>query len=552
MPKTYNGTRIRVKADLHEWWAKRLTERIMPEEVSRTFEELHSIIIRRDTIYSYGTHFPMAEVYRSNGHARFVLVNGDSWSGPSGWGSGTGYDQGVVRRNVADSGVPYAVIPFSALSAAGIDHASLKVIESRSERHTFHERVSDERPGKPIKVPDPNGAVEVHYEAHYGPHSPEGYAPNGQVIGKTTSADGAATGSYVVERMRPLMVDSPDRAHAPAEAHGWPDGDAELQSDGRWHWTIKRHWLGDALIRGRSTETRYRKPTAAESEQWVAANEWHRRERELRDAYSKADNLAYYVTNALEKGELYLRDARDQVTHTITAEFVAEARMAKTHLEALMDDHERERVAYPEVRFLADGSRVAYTTTRWAYYLSSFDYGEPHAPYFMCELPAYVHRDGQRCAVKPTTIDEAVDWLRPDAVVQAQRAGLDVLRQGDVFAIPTSLTTEELLRVADDGGLRKGKPMVLGTNHAPTHAIVAKDGDAYGRGRLYHTPQSWDRTPDHRVVELGDRQTWYRLVKNTVPLDKATGSSRGSITASGATINQSGQSRAWMLGGGVD
>lgn len=554
MSKTYDGTRIKVKADLHEWWAARLKERIKPEEVSRTHEEMHSLLVRGDTIYSYGTHFPMAEVYRTNGRAHFVLINGDSWSGASGWGQGTGYDQGIVRRNVAASGVPYAVIPFSALDAAGIDHGSLKVIESRPDRHTFHERTSAERPGKPVKVPDPDGRTTVEYTPRYGSYRPTGEEHEGQPIGQPCAADaeGAQHGSYFAPRDVPLMVDSETKAHAPGEAHGWADF-AELQSDGMWHWTIKRHWLGDALIRGRTTETRYRKPSAEEREQWDAANAWHVRERELRNEASAAVNLAYYAKLALKEGREELHDARSGDTWMVNETLVEETGFQRDWAQALVEDHARDEVRYPSGRWLSDGSRVVYTITRWAYYLSSFDYNEPHTPYFMCELPSYVHRDGQRYTVKPETIDEAIDWLRPDTVVQAQRAGLDVLRQGDIFAIPTAYTTADLLARCKDRQVTKGKPTVLGTNHAPTHAIFTDDGEVYGRGRLYHTPQGFNRTPDHRVVELGDRETWYRLVKNTVPLDKATGSSRGSVTArSGGIVNQSGQSRAWMLGGGVD
>jgi hypothetical protein len=86
---------------------------------------------------------------------------------------------------------------------------------------------------------------------------------------------------------------------------------------------------------------------------------------------------------------------------------------------------------------------------------------------------------------------------------------------------------------------------VLGTNHRATHLIVTKTATTTGRGLMYHDPSGWGRTPDHARVKLGDGKTWYRLVKNTVP---ETSDRTTRVTG----MNQSGQSRAWTIGGSVD
>src|SRR5207237_9339499 len=63
---------------------------------------------------------------------------------------------------------------------------------------------------------------------------------------------------------------------------------------------------------------------------------------------------------------------------------------------------------------------------------------------------------------------------------------------------------------------RQNQGRVLDTSHIVTEVIVTEDGDTYARGIMRHRPeQSW-RNPDHVAVKLGDRKTWYRLVKNTV------------------------------------
>lgn len=217
------------------------------------------------------------------------------------------------------------------------------------------------------------------------------------------------------------------------------------------------------------------------------------------------------------------------------------------------------------------------TTERRAKFLSSFDYNEESSPYFMCELPRTSAR----------TVDEALEALKPKAVKDAMSNGVDVLRQGDVFALPTSLTTKELKSRATSHTFRvlEAKPCgecalcldgcphycidqrhvwqeaqtairsrtkhgagadILNTNHRATNVIVTEDGDYYGRGFMYHDPSGW-RTPDHARLKLGDGKTWYRLVKNTVPKDR-TGIHHGRS----ALVNQSGSNRAWTLGGRVD
>jgi hypothetical protein len=222
----------------------------------------------------------------------------------------------------------------------------------------------------------------------------------------------------------------------------------------------------------------------------------------------------------------------------------------------------RARVRMSERYTNEDG----HTDYRWrtytAKFLSSFDYGEPNAPYFLCELR-------RRCPAN--TVEEAIADLMPDEVRDLIAQGVEVLRQGDVFAIPTDLSSKDLRAIAEPATVRhlRGRPdgpavweyeetpvrrrsdggglaYVMGTNHVATYVIKTKDGQFYGKGTLYHQPrQSW-RAPEHRRLKLGDGKTWYRFVKNTVPLDKGTGSSRGS------SAQQSGDSRAWTMGGQVD
>lgn len=66
------------------------------------------------TIYSYGSHFPMAHILTKDDKP-FILVNADVW------GSYTSRHQSEVQSAVRQSGIPFGYTPFSALQQAGVD-----------------------------------------------------------------------------------------------------------------------------------------------------------------------------------------------------------------------------------------------------------------------------------------------------------------------------------------------------------------------------------------------------------------------------------------------
>ena len=118
--------------------------------------------------------------------------------------------------------------------------------------------------------------------------------------------------------------------------------------------------------------------------------------------------------------------------------------------------------------------------------------------------------------------------LKPREVVAAEAAGAVCTRQGDVFAIPTELTTWQLPRKRERGAC------LLNLSHTATEVCVTDDGTTYARGVLRHAPAAYWRAPEHKCQPMGDRRTWHQIVKNTVPIDG------------------NGRSRAWSRGGNVD
>lgn len=145
-------------------------------------------------------------------------------------------------------------------------------------------------------------------------------------------------------------------------------------------------------------------------------------------------------------------------------------------------------------------------------YVSSFDYQETNPLYFLAELP---------WKARPKTVAEAIESLAPPIVQQALRQKRVVRRQGDIFAIPTELTTEQI-RERTNGELLRMQG-VYGTDHLVTEQFVGRRGVTYARGIIHHKPPG--RRPDHRRQYLGSK--WHLVVPNAVPRRRAGAMVRG-------------------------
>lgn len=75
----------------------------------------------------------------------------------------------------------------------------------------------------------------------------------------------------------------------------------------------------------------------------------------------------------------------------------------------------------------------AYVTRERGYYVSSFDRQERQPLYFLSQLPGPVD-----------TLEDAIESLAPESVKTARMLGRDVVRQGDMFAIPMDVDTRAL------------------------------------------------------------------------------------------------------------
>lgn len=165
--------------------------------------------------------------------------------------------------------------------------------------------------------------------------------------------------------------------------------------------------------------------------------------------------------------------------------------------------------------------RIPKDHHRWSYYLSGFDHEEARPLYFFAELPR---------GVKPTTVAEAYEALKPDPVKMAEQMNRPVFRQGDIFGVPLETMDRKQLQ-AMNARIVKRKvppipegersvsvtlPYVLNTNHTATEVAYLPGGVTLARGTMYHDPEG--RRADHARRRIGDGKSWHVVIKNTVPI----------------------------------
>jgi hypothetical protein len=139
--------------------------------------------------------------------------------------------------------------------------------------------------------------------------------------------------------------------------------------------------------------------------------------------------------------------------------------------------------------------------SREAYFISAWD-NQDRGTYFLSELPHAVD-----------SLDEAYEALKPETVKRGEREGRRIVRQGDIFAVETEVTTRALTKA---GAVRERMAPLLGTNHVATEVAVLPNGATLARGFLHHKPPF--RDSDHRRQRIGNN--WAVIVKNTVPITK--------------------------------
>jgi len=163
------------------------------------------------------------------------------------------------------------------------------------------------------------------------------------------------------------------------------------------------------------------------------------------------------------------------------------------------DKHGRERTR--TVHSLGD----SVIRVKDHFYISAVDEtGVGAGMYFLAEL---------LCDRAPSTFEEALDFLKPKVVQDAEVRGANVRRQGEWFAIPVGFTTSQLMRDVERGVAVYRREHILGKagHHRLEEAVLYKagprKGEVYARGVLVHT------NGEHHDLDLGAIR-WHLVVHN--------------------------------------
>src|SRR5262245_36624014 len=139
------------------------------------------------------------------------------------------------------------------------------------------------------------------------------------------------------------------------------------------------------------------------------------------------------------------------------------------------------------------------------YYISAVDEtGVGNGMYFLAEL---------LCDRPPGSFEEALNFLKPKVVQEAEARGSNVRRQGEWFTIPVKRLTSELMSDVERGVAVFAQRHVLGRDghHELEEAVIyragARKGEVYARGVLKHTQGQ------HEDLDLGTVR-WHLVVHN--------------------------------------
>lgn len=343
------------------------------------------------------------------------LVTGDRWGAP-GWGHTD--PQTETRLAVADAaraiGADVLLIPFAALEAARVDMDSIRPLEVRPDKTwTEWEALApypkrDERrkrEGAPL-----NAAPQSYgWDAARIVHTWKG--PDGRRYRQVET----------LGEWRRFTFEGP-RPELRPDGTPWGAWEAWPRSEYR-HVTLDTPRLGDVeYLRGAS---RSWGETVRQNErgEWGTDRHMHR----LGDALFMADVVGT-ATRA------HLPTVADVVAVALRC---IRAERAERGIAARGNGAPVEPASVRFERFDVDAPiSETVETRRRVRFVSSFDMNERAPLYFLATLPR---------TSRARTVADAIEDLAPPAVHAALARGAEVLRQGDIFAIPTNLTDADLV-----------------------------------------------------------------------------------------------------------
>lgn len=483
----------------HEDVARRWVSRILtPGREALSSRNLHD---RGDRIDSYGSHFEVGRILRNRkGEPVAWLLNGDRWPGVV-----TTRHQNEVLNAVRGTGLPRLTVPHSALESASIDRSSIEIVDVQEDWWTTTTITKEHLVGSweyAFDYSEPYGwrnSLTGEYREREGWES----APVEPCEHDLPGLIGPWATGWNWERMQ--REEELRKVHQRLHHGVWEDVRPHRRNTGHriakfstniaWELVddptaplgyvfqreVMRHWLGASLFRAQVTyqaQVRHEdcNGTGVASEPWFT--------------WGRAIGIG-----PLTEQDMYRHESgRAHEQRRFDRGDISEMRPGSWYVDTANE--------HTHCRGCNGRGRVGVSRRRWAYFLSGFDTNETRPSYFLCELPP---------KARPTTVEEAYETLKPQAVKLAEQAGRDVKRQGDIFAIPMPGLTLRDLKA--QGGRHEKRGMLLGTNHQASE-VVRVGRQTYARGVLRHVPVG--RRPDHKQLSVG--REWHLIQKNTVPV----------------------------------
>jgi len=434
-----------------------------------------NIMVSGDLLYSYGSHFELARPLRDKkGEIQAFLLNGDSYSVT------TSGHQSHVRSRL--SGETTVIIPHSALNSAGIDLGSVQIVHVKDDTWT-----------------------ETHHNTTEFPTS--AYWHRRDIEERRVKSD-AAIGAMLTEKHTRDFEE----------------------------WARNRRYYREAVESGNELHMRiwseYKDAPRPTRPTRSSIHDWHLHE------YVKVGVETTLWTRPGGRGfridVAEFPDGTKEYSWTTRRHWLGEALIRArvtwvTYHECKVCNGSGRAVGPPSHPHWGwpecpecNGERGRHTSHhRWSYYLSGFDHEEARPLYFFAELPR---------GVKPATVAEAYEALKPDPVKMAEQMDRPVFRQGDIFGVPLEVMDRKQLKAMNARIVRRKVPpipegqrsvevtlpYVLNTNHTATEVAYLPDGVTLARGTMYHDPQG--RRADHARRRIGDGKSWHVVIKNTVPI----------------------------------
>lgn len=336
----------------------------------------------RDELRSYGPHFPLVQAIRNRkgkrfGKTRLWLLNGDTWRGSSGFGMSTSSQQAQVRNLVQATGIPSIILPFSAIDAASIDHASIRPL------------VQDEESWENYTHTQPEMPTDGHWEPVHE-HVP-------------------GTGNYWDEETR---THGPKRyatmEEIPADIRAFFDADGNpIRKPYRSNRVVFGHRVHDYVI-----------PNSDYASGAIETTDWNGKPRDYIHVPP-----CYRLTGKRFVGPTPMGWEREWTQNADGS--WSQERQHHTLGQSVF------RAAYRG----DNGKRY------WANFLSGIDNSPHGSGYFLVQLPKNAD---------VTSVQSAIESLKPESVKAAESYGIEVKRQGDLFAIPTEYNMRQLRKMGAD------------------------------------------------------------------------------------------------------